>query len=215
MTPRIGQRPRGSTGARRAQEGDHPPEALASSRYAAGPPHPLDHVSQPGRDISGPCWCHTGITPQRSSEPTQPASNPACRWCCSPRRQNVPCSWSIPPAPSPGCSPGTTPVWKETTMTEPARVATAHLLPTQLGVALVDLQHSSIQRPPAPSMAEYLPRVIAAASPRSNRRHRPAPRPGPATPPALRTPTARPTRGVRMQRSPALLLPAAAPVRHL
>jgi integrase len=56
---------------------------------------------------------------------------------------------------------------------DPGRVATAHLLLTQLGVTLADLQHSTIQRPPAPSMAEYLPRVIAAASPSSNRLYGP------------------------------------------
>lgn len=58
-------------------------------------------------------------------------------------------------------------------MTDPARVATAHLLLTQLGVTLADLQHSNIRRPPAPSMAEYLPWVIAAASPSSNRLYGP------------------------------------------
>jgi hypothetical protein len=31
---------------------------------------------------------------------------------------------------------------------DPGRVATAHLLLTQLGVTLADLQHSTIQRPP-------------------------------------------------------------------
>lgn len=52
---------------------------------------------------------------------------------------------------------------------DPTRVATAHLLLTQLGVTLADLNNSSVRRQPAPSMAEYLPRVIAAASSSSNR----------------------------------------------
>jgi hypothetical protein len=56
---------------------------------------------------------------------------------------------------------------------DPARVATAQLLLTQLGVTLADLNNSSIRRHPAPSVAEYLPRVIAAASPSSNRLYRP------------------------------------------
>lgn len=37
---------------------------------------------------------------------------------------------------------------------DPARVATAHLLLTQFGVTLTDLQHSTNRRPPAPSLAE-------------------------------------------------------------
>jgi hypothetical protein len=56
---------------------------------------------------------------------------------------------------------------------DPGLVATAYLLLTQLGVSLADLQHSTIRRPPAPSMAEYLPRVIAAASPSPNRLYGP------------------------------------------
>ena len=52
---------------------------------------------------------------------------------------------------------------------DPARVATAHLLLSQLGVTLTDLQHSTIHRQPAPSFADYLPRVIAAATPAANR----------------------------------------------
>lgn len=52
---------------------------------------------------------------------------------------------------------------------DPARVATAHLLLTQLGVTLADLHDSSMRQRPAPTIAEYLPRVVAAASPSANR----------------------------------------------
>lgn len=55
----------------------------------------------------------------------------------------------------------------------PGLVATAHLMLTQLGVSLADLQDSTIRHPPAPGMSEYLPRVIAAASPSSNRLYGP------------------------------------------
>jgi hypothetical protein len=52
---------------------------------------------------------------------------------------------------------------------DPARVATAHLLLTQIGVTLADLKNSSVHRQPAPSVAEYLPTVMAAASPAASR----------------------------------------------
>lgn len=52
---------------------------------------------------------------------------------------------------------------------DPASVATAHLLLTQLGVTLADLHDSSMRQRPAPTIAEYLPRVVAAVSPSANR----------------------------------------------
>ena len=47
--------------------------------------------------------------------------------------------------------------------TDPARIATAHQLLTQLGVTLADLQDNPAQHVRVPTMAEYLPQVVAAA----------------------------------------------------
>ena len=45
------------------------------------------------------------------------------------------------------------------------RIAAARLLLDQLGVTLADLQSAGVDRTPAASVADYLPRVIAAAGP--------------------------------------------------
>jgi hypothetical protein len=50
---------------------------------------------------------------------------------------------------------------------DPARIATARALLAQLGVTLADLQAD--ERPRVPTMAEYLPRVMAAAGPGARR----------------------------------------------
>jgi hypothetical protein len=56
---------------------------------------------------------------------------------------------------------------------DPDRIAAAHLLLHQLGVTLDELNHSALtstaQTSSAPTLAEYLPRVIAAAGPGANR----------------------------------------------
>jgi integrase len=46
-----------------------------------------------------------------------------------------------------------------------ARITTAHQLLTQLGVTLADLQDNPAQHVRVPTMAEYLPQVVAAAGP--------------------------------------------------
>lgn len=48
---------------------------------------------------------------------------------------------------------------------DPARIATARELLTQLGVTVTDLQGGLDARPGLPTMADYLPRVAAAAGP--------------------------------------------------
>lgn len=48
---------------------------------------------------------------------------------------------------------------------DPDRIAAARLLLDQLGVSLADLHAAGVDRTPPPSVAEYLPRVIAAAGP--------------------------------------------------
>jgi site-specific recombinase XerD len=54
-----------------------------------------------------------------------------------------------------------------------ARVATAHQLLAQLGLTLADLQGDLSSAPSAPTMGEYLPRVMAAAGPGSRRTYGP------------------------------------------
>lgn len=51
---------------------------------------------------------------------------------------------------------------------DPARIATARRLLAQLGVSVADL-HDGRDRPGLPTMAEYLPRVVAAAGPGARR----------------------------------------------
>ena len=50
---------------------------------------------------------------------------------------------------------------------EPDRIATAQAMLAELGVTLADLHRA--QRPPVPTMAEYLPPVMAAAGPGTRR----------------------------------------------
>jgi site-specific recombinase XerD len=52
---------------------------------------------------------------------------------------------------------------------DPARIAIARDLLTQLGVTLADLQHDKAPTSAMPTLADYLPRVIAAAGPGANR----------------------------------------------
>jgi hypothetical protein len=48
---------------------------------------------------------------------------------------------------------------------DPARIAAARELLRQLGVTIADLQNGFDERPAMPTVAEYLPRVAAAAGP--------------------------------------------------
>jgi hypothetical protein len=52
---------------------------------------------------------------------------------------------------------------------DPRRVAAAHALLTQLGVSVEDLRAAPVEVPAMPTVAQYLPRVQAAASPSSCR----------------------------------------------
>ena len=52
---------------------------------------------------------------------------------------------------------------------DPSRVAAAHAMLAQLGVSVEDLQAAPAEVPMMPTVAQYLPRVQAAASPSSCR----------------------------------------------
>jgi hypothetical protein len=52
---------------------------------------------------------------------------------------------------------------------DPARIAIARDLLTQLGVTLADMQHDKTPTSAMPTLADYLPRVIAAAGPGAKR----------------------------------------------
>lgn len=57
--------------------------------------------------------------------------------------------------------------WEITMPVDPDNVAAARVLLAQLGVSIADLQRD--ERPRLPTMAEYLPRVVAAAGPGAGR----------------------------------------------
>ena len=63
--------------------------------------------------------------------------------------------------------------WAGAISADPERIATARLLLDQLGVTLDDLNRSNTtttdQTASVPTLAEYLPHVIAAAGPGANR----------------------------------------------
>src|SRR2546430_16045885 len=72
------------------------------------------------------------------------------------------------PGPSRGCWPTCTPGRSGWIMSaDPARVATARQMLAALGVSLADLQAEP--GPGLPTLAEYLPQVIAAAGPGARR----------------------------------------------
>src|SRR5688572_21740548 len=54
-------------------------------------------------------------------------------------------------------------------MADPQHVAQAQRMLAQLGVTVADLQTAGTARPETPTMAEYLPQVIAAAGPGARR----------------------------------------------
>src|SRR5215471_12130222 len=54
-------------------------------------------------------------------------------------------------------------------MAEPGRVAQARAMLAQLGVSVADLQATDAVRVETPTVAQYLPRVIAAAGPGAQR----------------------------------------------
>jgi len=76
--------------------------------------------------------------------------------------------------PPDGCSgaavwpTGTRPSWRAAMVADPARVAAARRLLARLGVTLADLQDNP-DAPQVPTVAEYLPQVLAAAGPGARR----------------------------------------------